>query len=191
MRAKLRLLTLLCAFGLVACSEPAPPPPPPPPAAPPFHTILDLRQFMLLVIDPAADLVWDSVKTVMSKKGTEEISPKTDEQWNTVRTGAATMAEAANLLMLEGRAKDKQEWMAAARRLTDTAEKALKAADAKDPAAVFDAGGEIYEACRGCHQRYAPHLNNTPVGVKDGSQDAAKDAPQNSAKDAGKDAAKK
>ncbi len=162
MRATLRLLILVPALGLFACSEPPPPPPP----APPFHTILDLKQFMLLVIDPAADLVWDSVKTIMSKKGTEEIAPKTEAQWTTVRSGAATVAEAANLLMLDGRARDKKEWMAAARRLTDTAEKALKAAEAKDPAAVFAAGGEMYEACRGCHQRYAAHLNNTTEAVK-------------------------
>ncbi len=159
MRAALRLLILIPALGLFACSEPPPP-------APPFHTILDLKQFMLLVIDPAADLVWDSVKTIMSKKGTEEIAPKTEQQWTTVRSGAATVAEAANLLMLDGRARDKKEWMAAARRLTDTAEKALKAAAAKDPAAVFAAGGEMYEACRGCHQRYAAHLDTATEAVK-------------------------
>jgi cytochrome c556 len=56
--------------------------------------------------------------------------------------------------------------MTAVRRLTDTAEKAMKAAEAKDPAAVFDTGGEIYEACRGCHQRYAPRLNNTTEADK-------------------------
>lgn len=191
MRAVLRLLCLIPVLGLFACSEPPPPPPPPPAAkpAPPFRTILDLRQFMMLVIDPATDGVWDSVKTIVTKKGTEEIRPKTDEQWNAVRSSAATVAEAANLLMLEGRAKDQKEWMAAVRRLIDTAEKAMKAAEAKDADAVFDAGGEMYEACRACHQRYAPHLNNTSVGVNEAkdAKAAAPDAP----KDAGKDTAKK
>jgi hypothetical protein len=181
MRATLRLLMLVPVIGLFACKE-APPPPPPAPA-PPFHAILDLKQFMLLVIDPAADGVWDSVKTIVTKKGTQEIAPKNDEEWMKVQSSAATIAEAANLLMLDGRAMDKKEWMAAARRLTDTAEKALKAAQAKSTEAVFDAGGEIYEACRGCHQRYAAHLNNTTEGVKDQGKDAAKDA--------GKDATKK
>jgi len=170
MRATLRLLVLIPALGLFACKE-APPPPPPPP---PFHTILDLKQFMLLVIDPAADGVWDSVKTIMTKKGTEEIRPKTEEQWTAVRASAATVAEAANLLMLDGRARDKNEWMTAVRRLTDTAEKAMQAAEAKDPDAVFTAGGEMYEACRGCHQRYAPRLNNATEGVKDDNKDTAK-----------------
>ncbi len=171
MRAVLRLLVLIPVMGLCACSEAPPPPAPAPPAAPPFHTILDLKQFMLLVIDPAADGVWDSVKTIVTKKGTEEIRPKTDEQWTAVRASAATLAEAANLLMLDGRARDKKEWMTAVRRLTDMAEKAMKAAEAKNAEAVFDAGGEVYEACRGCHQRYAAHLNNTAEGVKDGGTD--------------------
>jgi hypothetical protein len=173
MRTALRLLVLIPALGLFACSEPPPPPAPPPP----FHTILDLKQFMILVIDPATDGVWDSVKTIVTNKGTEEIRPKTDEEWMKVKASAATVAEAANLLMLDGRARDKKEWMTAVRRLIDTAEKAMKAAEAKNPEAVFDAGGEIYEACRGCHQRYAAHLNNTSEGVKDGGADskAAKD----------------
>ena len=181
MRATLRLLVLIPALGLFACKE-APPPPPPPPPAPPFHTILDLKQFMKLVIDPATDGVWDSVKTIVTKKGTEEIRPKTDEQWAAVVSSAATVAEAANLLMLDGRALDKNEWMTAARRLTDTAEKAMKAAEAKDPDAVFAAGGEIYEACRGCHLRYAPRLNNTTEGVKDDNKDAAKEPARDASK---------
>jgi hypothetical protein len=143
------------------------------------------------------------VKTIVTKKGTEEIRPKTDEQWTAVRGSAATVAEAANLLMLDGRARDKKEWMTAVRRLIDAGEKAMKAAEAKDADAVFATGGEIYEACRACHLRYAPHLNNTTEGVKDNEKDggkgaaaaapkeAAKDAPKDAGKDAPKDVAKK
>lgn len=171
MRAILRLVLLTVAAGLlVACSEP-PPPPPPPPVAPPFHTILNLKQFMLLVIDPAADGVWESVKTIMTKKGTEETVPKTDKEWTAVQSSAATVAEAANLLMLDGRAKDKTDWMTAARRLTDAAEKAMKAAEAKDAAAVFDAGGEMFNACEGCHLRYQP---KPEVAAAPAKTDAAK-----------------
>ena len=160
MRMILRWLPLgtVLLFGCGA------PPPPPAPAAAPFRTVVNLKQFMEWVIDPAADVVWDSVKSIITEKGTQEIAPKTDEQWATVRNGAATLAEAGNLLMLEGRAKDKKEWMAAARRLTDNAEKALKAAEARKVDELFAAGGEVYEACRACHERYAPHLNPPAPG---------------------------
>jgi hypothetical protein len=33
------------------------------------------------VIDPAADVVWDSVKSISTEAGTKEVSPQTDEQW--------------------------------------------------------------------------------------------------------------
>ena len=155
MRTILRLL-LLGAVLLFGCSAPPPPPPPP---SPPFSTVLTLKQVMEWVVDPAADLVWESVKTIITDKGTQEIAPKTDEQWAAVRTGAATLMEAGNVLMLEGRAKDNKDWYAAARRLSVNAEKALKAAEAKKPEDVFAAGGDIYEACRTCHARYAQHLN--------------------------------
>ena len=157
-----RTVALTLALITLGCSE-APPPPPP---APPFRAVLDLKQFMLLVIDPAADGVWDSVKTIVTNKGTQEIAPKTDDDWKKVESSAATVAEAANLLMLDGRAKDAKDWMAAARRLTDSAEQALKAARAKDPAAVFDAGGVMYEACRGCHRRYAPEFDTATEAAK-------------------------
>ena len=77
-----------------------------------------------------------------------------------VRFADTTIADSQGvLLMMEGRARDQGEWPAAARRLAATAEKALKAAEAKDAAGVFAAGGEIYNACSACHRRYAPQLN--------------------------------
>jgi hypothetical protein len=110
------------------------------------------------VVDPAADAIWDSVKTIITESGTKEIAPHTDEEWAAVRNGAATLAESGNLLIIEGRARDRNEWLAAVRRLTDAADGALKAAESKNADAVFAAGGRIYDACAACHRRYAPNL---------------------------------
>jgi hypothetical protein len=153
MRTKLLPLGLVLLFG---CS----PPPPPAPAAatPPSDTVLNLKQLMEWVIDPTVDVIWDSVKSISTQEGTKEISPQTDEQWTAVRNAAATLSEAGNLLMLPGRARDQEAWVAAARALVRTSEKALKAAEAKDKDAVFAAGGDIYTVCRGCHVQYAPQL---------------------------------
>ena len=141
---------------LVGCGE-APKPPAPPASA--VQPVLSLKQLMEWVIDPAADAVWDPVKTIITEQGTKEIAPQTQEEWDAVRNGAAMLIESANLLMMDGRARDQGEWLAAARRLSATAETALKAAEAKNAAAVFAAGGEIYNACSACHRRYAPQLN--------------------------------
>ena len=128
-------------------------------AVAPIQPALSLKQLMEWVIDPAADAVWDPVKTIITEQGTKEIAPHTQEEWDAVRNGAAMLVESANLLMVEGRARDQGDWLAAARRLAATAEKALKAAEAKDAAAVFAAGGEIYNACSACHRRYATQMN--------------------------------
>ena len=111
------------------------------------------------VVDPAVDVIWDSVKTISTEAGTKEIAPQNDEQWAAVRNAAATLTEAGNVLMIDGLARDQKGWMNYAQSLIKTADGALKAAQAKDKDALFAAGGEIYTVCRGCHQQYATHLN--------------------------------
>jgi hypothetical protein len=125
------------------------------PKPPQANASLSLKQVMEWVIDPNADVVWDSVKSISNAKGTTEIYPRTDAQWEAVRNSAATLVEAGNLLMIEGRAKEGNQWMEYSKRLSRTAEIALKATQDKNKDALFDAGGKIYNACKACHDKYA------------------------------------
>jgi len=118
-------------------------------------TSLNLKQLMEWVIDSNADVIWDSVKFITTNEGTKEIFPQTDQEWEAIRNSSATLIEAGNLLMLEGRAKDNAEWVKYAQRLSNTAEVAMKAAQEKNKEALFDAGGNIYNACKACHDKYA------------------------------------
>ena len=70
------------------------------------------------------------------------------------RNSAATLVESGNLLMLDGRAVDQDQWMATAKGMSDAAAQVLEAAEAKDVEAYFDAGGALYEACTACHSKY-------------------------------------
>ena len=145
----------LCAMLLVGCDASTPPPAAAPTsAAPPFHTTLTTKQLMSWVIDPTADTIWNSVGTTVSEKGTEEHQPRTDEEWAVMRNAAAVLVESGNLLMLDGRAVDKDHWMATARGMSDAAATVLEAAEVKDVQAYFDAGGALYESCTACHSRY-------------------------------------
>jgi hypothetical protein len=118
-------------------------------------TSLNLKQLMEWVIDSNADVIWDSVKFITTNEGTKEIFPQTDQEWEAIRNSSATLIEAGNLLMLEGRAKDNGEWVKYAQRLSNTAEVAMKAAQEKNKETLFDAGGNIYNACKACHDKYA------------------------------------
>ncbi|MBC7956380.1 MAG: hypothetical protein H7Y33_10995, partial [Cytophagales bacterium] len=51
-------------------------------------------------------------------------------------------------------ARDTLEWARLAQELTQTSLEGMKAAQAKNEAAVFDAGGRIYVVCRSCHIKY-------------------------------------
>jgi hypothetical protein len=142
----------LAALG--ACNS-AQPPAPAAAAAPAYQMVTDLNQLMEWVIEPNAQVVWKSVGTIITADGTEEIAPKTDEEWQSIRNSAATVAEAGNLLMMEGRARNQDDWMKKSRALIDTANIVLQAIDAKDAPAVFTAGSDLYLTCSDCHTTYA------------------------------------
>tara|TARA_R110002072_G_scaffold205454_4_gene363388 strand:- start:112 stop:585 length:474 start_codon:yes stop_codon:yes gene_type:complete len=136
---------------LMACSSK---PEPAEAAMADFTLVLDHQQMMDWVLDPAAEIIWDSAGTVITAEGERELAPTTDEGWEHVVSGAATLAEASNLLMLAERSMG-EDWNAYSKALMATSISALEAAKAKDSDALFDAGGKIYQACLACHQQYA------------------------------------
>jgi hypothetical protein len=109
---------------------------------------------MQAIVDPAADVVWEAVGSVMTPAGTTEVAPQTDDEWAAVQNGALAIAESGNLLLLPSRAGGNEEWIRLARQLTDLGEKASKAAESKNATAVFDLGAEIYDVCTNCHRQF-------------------------------------
>src|SRR3954470_13538475 len=78
---------------------------------PAFKPVADVKQLMVAAVAPSADVLFDSVGTIVSVSGVEEIAPKNDEEWANVRNHALVLAESGNLLMMDGRAKDRGDWM--------------------------------------------------------------------------------
>ena len=138
------------------------------PPPPPFKPVATVKELMNSVIDPSADLIWESVATIQTPGETEERRPHTTEEWTKVQDGATMVAESGNLLMMVPRAKDGDVWMKMAQGLTDAGMEARKAADAKDADALFNAGANIYYACSNCHVRYIDEIKNAyPNGPPD------------------------
>jgi len=153
--------------------------PEPDPAQPAYAPTATVKDLMLSVIDPSADVVWLSVTTIQSEKGIVETKPVTDEDWTKVRHGAVTLTEAANLLMIPGRrvarpgeesetpgvelepeemdaliAKERAAWNTRAKALHEAGLAVLKAIDAKDADKVFEIGEQIELACESCHMQF-------------------------------------
>jgi hypothetical protein len=110
---------------------------------------------MSAILDPAADVYWDAVGWIVDAGGTLEIRPQTLEEWEAVQRAAVVIAESGNLLLMEGRALDDEEWVGLSRALIEVGQRAIAAAEARDEAAVFEIGGEVYNACTACHALYA------------------------------------
>lgn len=169
-------LLILALVAVTGCNRKGEAPTPPKPPFAPDATIKDL---MLNVVDTSADTVWLSVTAVQSEQGLIETRPRDDDEWNTVRRGAITLAEAANLLMIPGRrvarpgeksetpgveleptemdaliVENPDAWNQRASALHLAAMHAVAAADAHDADRIFEVGEEIENACEGCHKQY-------------------------------------
>ena len=180
----LALATLTVAAGCgprATTAEANTPASAPAPIATHLKPVTGIQDIMATMIDPAADHLWESVATVANEKGVEEKRPKTDEDWKVVRGQAVILAEAANLLMLEGRpvakegailedhgvpgnltaaeseqaiAADRAAFIGFAEVLREVGVKMLTAADRKDTQALFDAGYPLDEVCEACHLKF-------------------------------------
>jgi hypothetical protein len=144
---------ILILVGLACMSGCNPPRVTTPTQDPIYRPVANVKQTMEWILDPAADVIWDSAGFIVTADGEEDLSPTTEEGWEWVRRNAAVVAEAGNLLMMPGRAVG-PDWVAQAQALVRAGEGAMAAAEARDAVALFDAGGQIYQVCRACHARF-------------------------------------
>jgi hypothetical protein len=99
------------------------------------------------------DLIFPTSNEIFYVGRTEN---KTEKEWQDLRNNALMLAESANLLMAENRAKDKDRWMKDAMLLWEVGNKAFKASKAKDLDALKALNDDLYEACQSCHEHYRP-----------------------------------
>jgi len=139
------------------------------------------------VIDPSVDVVWNSVGTDIDHKGMKDRAPTTDEEWAEVRRHALIVSEAANLLLMHDRPvarpgqpslapgveltpeeirslidKNPDAWSSYVLELQDALKPALAAIEAKDTAALLNAGEHIDTTCENCHSVFW-YPNATPA----------------------------
>lgn len=123
-------------------------------AGPPaFRAYVDMKTFMEHVLTPAAKIVWSVNGVVIDEKGEHDLSPKTEDDWERVVSGAATLAEATNPLMIPERALD-PEWSRYAKALAAAADKAYQAAEAHDLKTISQMSDQLDGICAACHRHY-------------------------------------
>ncbi|MBI1361430.1 MAG: hypothetical protein GC155_14225 [Alphaproteobacteria bacterium] len=149
-------IVLAAAAFAVSCSKPA--------ETTHFETGLSTQQVMKHIIDPAAVALWGRAGSVETEKGTEYLTPTSDEDWAAAENEAAIVAEGGNLLLLPGRAPtfgtEGGEWESFAHRLTQVALAVKAATAARKPDEMFKSGADLYDVCTGCHSKYyTPYID--------------------------------
>lgn len=171
----LSLTALLCVTTLAGAAQHAKAT-----AAKPLPS--SIQQTMDVLIDPAADSLWDSIGTEENAKGTHEKQPRTEAEWQTVAGHAQALIAGARRLQTPGlpvgaNAHSKladadtpgtrtaaqiktdiqanpAKFRAAAIRLEAAANHALAASKQHNAAGVLAAGAELDAACEACHAAY-------------------------------------
>jgi len=145
-------LLLLCflAGAILAQAPPAPAPSTETPTGP--KSIGTMSELMLDIIFPVSNEIFYVGRN-------EEKSYK---DWMDLQNNALMLGEAANILMADNRAKDKDRWMMDAKLLWDVGNKAFKLAKAKDLEGLKALNDDLYEACQSCHVHYRPGYRRRP-----------------------------
>jgi DNA-binding beta-propeller fold protein YncE len=117
-----------------------------PEARPPSRNVGTMSELMVKILYPFSDALFYI----------ETRTPKTDADWTTLETQTLMLAESANLLMMPGRARDQERWMADSKLLLEAGAAALKAVKAHDVEAIAALNDQLYESCTTCHTHYRP-----------------------------------
>jgi cytochrome c556 len=143
--------------------------------------VVSVKELMKYMIDPVADNIFNAVGSRVTKQGTVDVEPKTEEDWDKIRVGAISLAECAALLKIrrpftppgdENNSagpnavelspaqitakveRDPVEWNARIEALRNVALEALDVVTRKDVAELWDVGENLDKACEACHRSY-------------------------------------
>jgi hypothetical protein len=143
-----------------------------------------IKELMDSLVDPAADVIFDSVSYDITTAGIVEKKPTKPEDWAEIRRHALLLAEVSNVLKMPGRKvapdhpiaeletdepapedltpseiqvlinDDPNKFYRLAQNLRDAALLALNAVDRKSVEDLFSSGDDLDRACESCHLQY-------------------------------------
>jgi hypothetical protein len=138
------------ALGLFALAA-APPGAAQPDPAPRLPVVL----LMKYVTNPAAEAFWAASGVVETEAGATDRAPTDDARWTATANAAAMVMESSVLMLSAPGAPDEADWRGYAEALARAGAAGLAAAQAKDADGLLLTGGDMFDACRGCHVKYA------------------------------------
>jgi hypothetical protein len=112
-----------------------------------FQPVGNMSQLMVSIIYPTSDSIFYVERT----------PPTTEKDWNQLQSQALMLAEAGNLLLMPGRARDQGDWVKDSKLMIDVGAAAFKAARGKDLPGIVALNDQLNTACVTCHEQYRPN----------------------------------
>jgi hypothetical protein len=181
-RTSASAFVIMLALGLAQCSRGTSPAAPPSNTLwGDMKPLVSVKELMEYTIDPLSDGIFDAVGSDAEKGKYLDVQPKTDEDWEKVRAAAISLGEAIYLLkvprpfvpagdenvsqgpnppelspaQIEAKLKaDPVLWNAKIEALRNVMLEVLDVVKRRDTQALFDAGGDLDQACEACHLVY-------------------------------------
>jgi len=112
---------------------------------------MPLARFMVEVINPAANTLWDAgSKDALSNRDWDNINRAV----SALTAASVTVARGGAVASMQAAAKS-PSWRGWSQKYTATVELASRASDRKDQQALNAAGKALLEVCQGCHMSVA------------------------------------
>ena len=152
------LVSAAIVGGLAGCEQQTADAPsaPPAPATTPAPAAQDSKSFMVGVVQPATQVLWNYGYA-------EKMS---DENWDEVSKAATTLVGAMPTIAVGGFSDEEKAraskggWQDWSKKTADFVQAAKQAADQKNQMALATAGDGLVETCGGCHTEFDPNAQD-------------------------------
>lgn len=121
-----------------------------------FQLVGNMSQLMIDIVYPNSDAIFY----------VDRDPPKNEHDWNVLRGQALMLAESGNLLMMQGRARDQNDWVKYSKQMIDLGTRAFRAAQAKDLDAIHALNDPLNDVCVNCHFEYRPGYHRRPAAAQ-------------------------
>lgn len=136
----MRLALALTTAALLACAVEA-------------EAAMSVKDEMKQLVEPASNVLFALGGEADPANGPDQPKPS-DARWAEGAAAAKALATAAGDLAVQPRPGS--EWKASADEMGRLADAAMKAAQAKDGAALAEAANALADTCSACHAKYKP-----------------------------------
>jgi len=119
-----------------------------------FNSSLSISELMLLVANPAVEILRETVSTPTDAQGIEMNYPTTESGWEFLLKQSALIIETGNVMAFRNFDPSRDNWIQNSRAVSDAGVRLLNAVTARDKEEYEIAINELNSSCDGCHEYY-------------------------------------